>query len=80
MTNQIKNFLLSSSSNQELFIFAKDGIVINKGYWKGCYLNKIYEGDYYYIREWLERILEAEEINYKTKTTVQDIIKNIKMK
>jgi hypothetical protein len=63
---RVHNLLMSSKIEKGLYTYNPDGITMNFGYLKGQNLTKCYMENPEGVLDFLERILENENVPYKT--------------
>jgi hypothetical protein len=78
LPQQIHNVLMASKVYNPLFIYLKDGIYINFGPIKGTNLTKSYSEEPDKVLDYLENILNHDNVPYKTKINTLEVIKDLK--
>lgn len=76
--DRVHNFLMNSKSEKALYTYGADGIYMNFGYLKGQNLRILYRENPEGVLEYLEKIIENEDVPYKTwfeTLTVMDDLK-----
>jgi len=76
---RVHNLLMGSKSDKGLYTYGPEGIIINFGYLKGQNISKYYIENPEGVLEYLERILENEDVPYKTWFHTLSVIDDLKL-